>query len=61
MLSDKQIKEFQIIYKKRFNKKITREEALAKGVKLISLMKLIHKPIKVSEYQKLNEHKQLTN
>ena len=53
MLSDEQITKFQMLYKKRFSKKISRKEAYEQGVKLIRLVELIYKPITK------NEHKQL--
>lgn len=45
MLSDEQISKFQILYKTRFGKEISREEALEKGIKLVRLIELICKPI----------------
>lgn len=49
MLTDEQIKKFQSIYKKRFGKEISKEEALESGTKLVSLLALITKPIKEAE------------
>ena len=45
MLSNKQILKFQILYKKHFNKKITREESHDQGAKLVRLVALVYKPI----------------
>ena len=45
MLTDEQIENFQAIYKKRFGKEISREEAFEKGMKLVNLLKNIYKPI----------------
>lgn len=41
MLSDKQVTKFQMLYLKHFNKKISREEAYDKAIKLVNLMKII--------------------
>lgn len=41
MLTEAQIKEFQQVYKKQFNKEISSEEALEQGTKLITLMKIL--------------------
>jgi len=41
MLTENQIKEFQQICKKQFNKEISKEEALRQGTKLITLMKIL--------------------
>lgn len=40
-LTDKQIEEFQSIYKKTFNKEISRDEAVEKGLSLIRFIALI--------------------
>ena len=61
MLSDEQITKFQTLYKKRFGKKISREEAYAKGAKLIRLFELIYKPMTETEYQQLQEHRRQTD
>lgn len=52
MLSKKQIKKFQIIYKKHFGKKISKKETVEKGVKLVRLVELIYKPLTKDEYSK---------
>lgn len=41
MLSDEQIIKFQTLYKGRFGKEISRNEAYEKGMKLVCLMELI--------------------
>ena len=45
MLSDKQIETFQAVYKTKFGKEISREEAYEKGSKLINLIKLAYRPM----------------
>ncbi|MFC1612733.1 hypothetical protein ACFL23_00160 [Patescibacteria group bacterium] len=60
MLSDEQITKFQTLYKNRFGKEISREEAYKQGAKLIRLVELIYKPITEHEYQKLQERRQKT-
>jgi len=45
MLNDNDIAEFQRIYKAEFGKEISREEALEQGIKLLTLMKAIYKPM----------------
>ncbi len=60
MLSDEQIKQFQILYKNRFGKEISREEAYERGAKLIQLVELVYKPMTKAEYQKLQERRQQT-
>ena len=49
MLSDEQIKQFQILYKRHFNEDVTKEEALKKGIRLINLVRIISRPINNTE------------
>ena len=49
-LTDKDIDSFQALYKKHFNKDISRAEALKKGTQLLVLMKAIYKPMTKDEY-----------
>jgi len=60
MLSDEQIKKFQALYKNRFGKEISREEAFEQGAKLIRLVELIYKPMTEKEYLALQERRQAT-
>ena len=53
MLTEKQITEFQILYRNRFGQDISREEALREGVKLVCLLELICKPTNETGYQKV--------
>lgn len=57
MLSDEQIIKFQELYKERFGKEISREEAYEKGMKLIRLVEIVYSPLTEIEYQKLLEHR----
>lgn len=61
MLSDEQIKKYQTLYKNRFGKEISREEAYKQGAKLIRLIELIYRPMTEAEYQKLPERRQETD
>lgn len=60
MLLDAQITKFQTLYKNRFGKDISREEAYEKGANLIRLVELIYKPMTELEYKKLQEHRRKT-
>ena len=60
MLSTEQITQFQTLYKNRFGKEISREEALEKGAKLIRLVEIVYKPMTEEEYQKLQERRKET-
>jgi len=57
VLDNEQITKFQTLYKNRFGKKISREEAYEQGVKLIRLVELIYKPMTESEYRELQKRR----
>ncbi len=61
MLSDEQIEKFQMLYKSRFGKEISREEAYAKGARLIRLIELIYKPMTINEYKQLEKRRRETD
>jgi len=60
MLTNQQITKFQAIYKARFNKDLSRDEALEKGIKLVRMMQLIYKPMTVTDYQRLQTRRKQT-
>ncbi|MDP3093614.1 MAG: hypothetical protein Q8N16_02510 [bacterium] len=60
MPSDEMITKYQELVKKRFNRVISREEALENGTKLLRLVELIYKPMTEAEYQQLRKHRQKT-
>ncbi len=60
MLSNEQITKFQTIYKNRFGKEISREEAYEKGAKLIRLIELIYKPMTEKEYEMVQKRRKET-
>lgn len=60
MLTDERIKKFQLLWKNRFGKEISREEAYEKGAKLIRLIQLIYKPMTEKEYQQLQKRRKET-
>jgi hypothetical protein len=60
MLTNEQIEKFQLIYRKRFGKEISREEAYEKGTKLMRLVELTYKPMTQEEYELLQKRRQET-
>lgn len=60
VLDDEQIRKFQILYKNRFGKEISREEAYEQGAKLIRLVELIYKPMTKNEYKQLQKRREET-
>jgi len=59
-LTDERIAKFQMLYKKRFGREISREEAYEKGAKLIRLVELVYKPMTESEYQQVQQRRRET-
>jgi hypothetical protein len=57
MLSDERITAYQKLYKNRFGREISREDALEQGTKLIRMMELIYKPITEKEHRLLEERR----
>lgn len=56
MLTEEQVSTFQNLYKKSFDKNISRDEAQEQGIKLIRLVELIYKPMKEEEYKRVQEN-----
>jgi len=61
MLTDAQIQKYQTLYKARYGREISREQAYEQGVKLIRLVELTYKPMTEAEYQQVQERRQQTN
>ncbi len=57
MISKEQLEEFKKIYKKRFKKDITDEEALRQATGLLRMVELVYKPITVKEYEALQKRR----
>jgi len=60
MLSNEQVEKFQLLWKNRFGKEISREEAYEKGAKLVRLIELIYKPMTENEYKQLQRRRKET-
>lgn len=59
-LTDEQIIKFQELYEKKFGEKISREQALEKGLRLMRLVELIFRPITKADFQNLQKRRQET-
>ena len=53
MFTDYQIAQFQEIYRNLYHKEISKKEALDQAIKLISMVKLLSKPLSQKEYESL--------
>lgn len=51
-ISKEKLEEFKKIYKKRFKKTLSSQDALEQGTKLLRLVELIYKPMTKEEYEK---------
>jgi hypothetical protein len=60
VLSDEDILSFQAIYRKRFGREISKEDAYEKGIKLLRLMSIVYRPMTEAEYQNLQVRRQET-
>ena len=60
MLSDKDVKSFSEIYKNRFGKELSYEEATQKANTLLRMVELIYKPMTVQEYNNLQKRRRET-
>jgi hypothetical protein len=57
MLSDKQVNDFRELYKTSFGKEISFEEAYEQGIKLLTLMQEIYKPMTQEEHDWIEERR----
>ncbi len=63
MLSEEQVTNFQAIYRNKFGREISREDALEKGARLVRLLQIVYQPIteqELLEFQKRREARTLT-
>jgi hypothetical protein len=52
VLSDENIVDFQTLYKEHFGKDITKEEAYEQGMKLLSLISIVYRPMTSEDFEK---------
>jgi hypothetical protein len=57
MISQEALEEFKAIYKKQFGIELSNQDALAKATKLLTLMKLVYKPITKEEYDMVQKRR----
>ena len=57
MLTDKQLEKYRAIYKKQFDKEISKAEALEQGTKLMNLIKAVYKPMTRQELGELQKRR----
>jgi hypothetical protein len=57
VLSDEQVETFRKLHFKRFEREISKEDAYEQGIKLISILKLIYKPLALEEYEAIQKRR----
>mgnify|MGYP001559740560 CR=1 FL=1 len=57
MISKEQLEKFKVLYKNRFGKEISDQEAIDGGARLIRPMEMIYKPITQEEFEALEKHR----
>ncbi|MFA5208389.1 MAG: hypothetical protein WC428_07150 [Candidatus Paceibacterota bacterium] len=60
MISEKALKEYKAIYKKEYGINLSDKEATEQATKLLSLMKVIYRPISKEDYEKFQKHRKET-
>jgi hypothetical protein len=51
------LEKFQSLYKSEFGIELSKEDAYEKGIKLLSLMSLVYKPMSKNEYSSIQKHR----
>jgi len=57
-LTPELVAKFQAIYKAKFGREISNEQAYEQGVKLVRLMEIVYRPMTRAEYKKAQERRQ---
>jgi len=60
VLLDEDIVKFQTLYKSEFGIEISREDAYEKGMKLLTLMSAVYKPMTQGEFESIQKHRKDT-
>lgn len=56
MITEARAKQFQLLYKQETNEHISLEEAFRYAESLIEIVRLVYKPIKKTDFEKLDKH-----
>ncbi len=57
VISDEQLAEFQRLYKNRYGKEISKEQAYEQGMKLICMLKCIYKPMTKESFEAIHKRR----
>ncbi|MDL1953048.1 hypothetical protein FBR07_02610 [Candidatus Uhrbacteria bacterium UHB] len=59
-MSDDDIRKFQYIYRERFGKEISKQDAYEQGIKLLRLLAVVYKPMTQKEFDFIQERRKLS-
>lgn len=57
VLSDGDIKKFQLLYRSELGIELSKEDAYERGIKLLSLVSAVYKPMTRTEYEAIQRHR----
>lgn len=60
MITNHDIEKFQMLYKEQFGAEISKEEAIEQGLKLLTLMSVVYKPMTREEAYFTDSHRHNT-
>ena len=60
VLSDDDIRTFQVLYKEQFGKEISKEDAYEQGVKLLRLMAVVYQPMTETDFNLIQQRRSAT-
>ena len=60
MISKEDLEKFKEIYRKQFGKDISDQKALESAIKLLTLMKIIYKPMTQEDFDRLQKRRRET-
>jgi hypothetical protein len=58
VISNEELEEFKAIYKKRFGTELSNQDALEKATRLLTLMKIVYKPMTREEYDAVQKRRE---
>ena len=60
IISEKALKEFKAIYKKKFDIELSDQDALESATKLLRLAEIVYKPMTKEEYERVQKRREET-
>lgn len=60
MISEKALKEFKAIHKKKFDIELSDQDALESATKLLRLVEIVYKPMTKEEYERVQKRREET-